>query len=311
MSTQSNAMPGPSLETSGAMASAQVSEPRPFYWSVRRELWEYRSIYLAPLAIAGAILLGFVFVLVHLPHTMRTLSSLDPAQQRNALAQPYDFAAGLVMGAAFLVSIFYSLDTLHGERRDRSILFWKSLPVSDLTTVLAKASIPLLVLPILAFVITVVTQSVMLLLSSMVLLASGLSVATLWTQLQLHHTLLMLLYHLVTAHMLWYAPFYAWLLLVSAWARRMPFLWAVLPPLAIGIFEKVAFHSSHFTDLLSYRFIGGSEDVASMMGGFPYHPGMHVTPGAFLASPGLWIGMLIAAAFLAAAVRLRRNREPI
>jgi ABC-2 type transport system permease protein len=311
MSTQSNAMPEPSLETSGAMASAQVSEPRPFYWSVRRELWEYRSIYLAPLAIAGAILLGFVFVLVHLPHTMRTLSSLDPSQQRGALAQPYDFAAGLVMGAAFLVSIFYSLDTLYGERRDRSILFWKSLPVSDLTTVLAKASIPLLVLPILAFVITVVTQSVMLLLSSMVLLASGLSVATLWTQLQLHQTLLMLLYHLVTAHMLWYAPFYGWLLLVSAWARRTPFLWAVLPPLAIGIFEKVAFHSSHFVDLLNYRFIGGSEDVASMMGGFPYHPGMHLTPGAFLVSPGLWIGLVIAAAFLAAAVRLRRNREPI
>jgi ABC-2 type transport system permease protein len=311
MSTQSNAMPEPSLETSGAMASAQVSEPRPFYWSVRRELWEYRSIYLAPLAIAGAILLGFVFVLVQLPHTMRTLSSLDPAQQRDALAQPYDFAAGLVMGAAFLVSIFYSLDTLYGERRDRSILFWKSLPVSDLTTVLAKASIPLLVLPMLAFVITVVTQSVMLLLSSMVLLASGLSVATLWTQLQLHQTLLMLLYHLVTAHMLWYAPFYAWLLLVSAWARRTPFIWAVSPPLAIGIFEKVAFHSSHFVDLLNYRFIGGSEDVASMMGGFPYHPGMHLTPGAFLASPGLWIGLVIAAAFLAAAVRLRRNREPI
>jgi ABC-2 type transport system permease protein len=311
MSTQSNAMPEPSLETSGAMASAQVSEPRPFYWSVRRELWEYRSIYLAPLAIAGAILLGFVFVLVQLPHTMRTLSSLDPAQQRDALAQPYDFAAGLVMGAAFLVSIFYSLDTLYGERRDRSILFWKSLPVSDLTTVLAKASIPLLVLPMLAFVITVVTQSVMLLLSSMVLLASSLSVATLWTQLQLHQTLLMLLYHLVTAHMLWYAPFYAWLLLVSAWARRTPFIWAVLPPLAIGIFEKVAFHSSHFVDLLNYRFIGGSEDVASMMGGFPYHPGMHLTPGAFLASPGVWIGLVIAAAFLAAAVRLRRNREPI
>jgi ABC-2 type transport system permease protein len=311
MSTPSNAMPEPSVETAGAMASAQVSEPRAFYWSVRRELWEYRSVYLAPLAIAGVILLGFMFVLVRLPHTMRTLASLDPGQQRNALAHPYDMAAGLIMGAAFLVSIFYSLDALYGERRDRSILFWKSLPVSDLTTVLAKASIPLVVLPILAFAITVATQLVMLLLSSVVLLASGLSVATLWTQLQLHQTLLMLLYHLVTAHMLWYAPFYAWLLLVSAWARRMPFLWAVLPPLAIGIFEKVAFHSSHFRDLLNYRIGGGPDDVASMMGDFPFHPGMHLSPGAFLASPGLWIGLAFAAAFLAAAVWLRRNREPI
>ena len=308
MNTQSNAVSESPL---GRAASSNMPATRPFFWSVRRELWEYRSIYLVPLAIAGAILLGFVFVLVYLPHTMRTLSSLDPAQQRNALAQPYDFAAGLIMGAAFLVSIFYSIDTLSGERRDRSILFWKSLPVSDLTTVLAKASIPLLVLPMLAFVITVVIQSVMLLLSSMVLLASGLSVVTLWTQLRLHQTLLMLLYHLVTAHMLWYAPFYAWLLLVSAWARRTPFLWAVLPPLAIGIFEKVAFHSSYFADLLNNRLGGGSDDVSSMTGAFPFHPGMHLNPGAFLASPGLWIGLAFAAAFLAAAARLRRNREPI
>jgi ABC-2 type transport system permease protein len=309
MNTQSNAMPEPL--GSRVTAPAALSATRPFYWSVRRELWEYRSIYLAPLAIAGVILLGFGFVLFHLPHTMRTLSSLDPAHQRSALAQPYDFAAGLIMGAAFIVSFFYSLDTLYGERRDRSIFFWKSLPVSDLTTVLAKASIPLLALPIIAFVITVVTQSIMLLLSSLVLLASGLSVATLWTQLELYQTLMMLLYHLVTVHMLWYAPIYAWLLLVSAWARRMPFLWAVLPPLAIHIFEKIAFHSSYFTALMKYRFSGGSAAVASMQGNFPIHPGMHLTPLNFLSSPGLWIGLGFAAAFLAAAARLRRYQGPI
>jgi ABC-2 type transport system permease protein len=177
--------------------------------------------------------------------------------------------------------------------------------------VLAKASIPFVVLPLLTFAITVATQWIMLLVSTVVLWANGLSPWTLWTRLSFFQMSLLLLYHLVTVHVLWEAPIYGWLLLVSAWARRTPFLWAVLPPLAIGIFEKVAFHSSHFRDLLSYRFIGGSEDVASMMGGFPYHPGMHVTPGAFLVSPGLWIGLLIAAAFLAAAVRLRRNREPI
>jgi ABC-2 type transport system permease protein len=234
MKTQSNAAPDSPLDSQGT-APAVLSPTRPFYWSVRRELWEYRSIYLAPLAIAGAVLLGFVFVLILLPHTMRAASTINPAAQRDVFAQPYDIAAALIMGTAFLVSIFYSLDTLYGERRDRSILFWKSLPVSDLTTVLAKASVPLFVLPVLAFVIIVVVQSIMLLLSSVVLLASGLSVATLWTHLQLYPTLAGLLYHLVTVHMLWYAPLYAWLLLVSAWARRMPFLWAVLPPLAVGI----------------------------------------------------------------------------
>jgi len=289
---------------------ATLSATRPFYWSVKRELLEYRSIYLAPLAFAGVILFGFVFVLARLPHTMQTLSSLDPAHQREALAQPYDVSAGLIMAAAFLVSIFYSLDALYGERRDRSILFWKSMPVSDLTTVLAKASIPVVVLPLLSFAITVVTQSIMLLLSSMVLLAGGFSVASLWTQLQLPQVLLMLLYHLVTAHMFWFAPFYAWLLLVSAWARRAPFLWAILPPLAIGIFEKVAFHSSYFFALINNRFSGGSDAVASMMGNFPFHPGMLLTVGAFLLAPGLWLGLVFAAIFLAAAVRLRHYREP-
>src|SRR6185312_9302365 len=67
---------------------------------------------------------------------------------------PFEMAAGVLMLTIILISVFYCLDALHSERRDRSILFWKSLPVSDVTTVLAKASIPLIVLPLLAFVIT-------------------------------------------------------------------------------------------------------------------------------------------------------------
>ena len=283
---------------------------RPLYWSIRRELWEYRSVYLAPLAIAGVILLGFVFFLVALPHTMRSSMALDPAHQRDALAHPYNLAAGLIMGAAFIVSLFYSLDALYGERRDRSILFWKSLPVSDFTTVLSKASIPLLVLPAVAFAITAATEIIMLL-SSAVVSASGLSVATLWNELQLFQTMFQLLYHLVTIHMLWYAPLYAWLLLISAWARRAPFLWAALPPFAIYIFEKTAFHTSHFAAFLDYRFSGGMEAVDSMQGSHPMNPGMHLTPGHFLTTPGLWFGLLFAAGFLFAAMRLRRYRGPI
>jgi ABC-2 type transport system permease protein len=309
MNSSSNAISG-SFD-SQPIPPAQLAPTRPFYWSVRRELWEYRSVYLAPLVIAGVILLGFVFVLVHLPHTMRSVMAVDPGHQREALAQPFNVAAGLIMGAAFIVSIFYSLDALYGERRDRSILFWKSLPVSDLTTVLAKANIPLLVLPVVAFTVTVVTESIMLLMSSLVVEASGLSVAMFWTRLELYRSMMMLLYHLVTVHMLWYAPLYAWLLLISAWARRAPFLWAALPPFAIGVFEKIAFHSSHFAAFLEYRFSGGREAVNNMQGDFPIDPGMHLTPGSFLATPGLWFGLAFAAIFLVAAARLRRYRGPI
>jgi ABC-2 type transport system permease protein len=309
MNSPSNAIPE-SFEARSVPPAAD-SPTRPFYWSVRRELCEYRSIYLAPLAIAGVFLLGFLFVLVSLPHTMRNAMALDPSHQRDALAHPYDLAAALIMGGAFIVSIIYSLDALYGERRDRSILFWKSLPVSDLTTVLSKASVPLLVLPVVAFVITLATELIMLLLSSVVLLASGLSASTLWGQLALAKIMLMLLYHLVTAHMLWYAPLYAWLLLISAWAPRAPLLWAALPPFALYIFEKTAFHTSHFVDFLNYRFNGGTEAVTNTGGSFPMDPGLHVTPGLFLATPGLWGGLVFAAIFLFVAARLRRYRGPI
>src|SRR6202007_1922668 len=129
-------------------------------------------------------------------------ATLDDAHQRIALAMPYSHVAWLLILTGFLVGVFYSLDALHGERRDRSILFWKSLPVSDLTAVLAKASIPLVVLPVLVFAITVILHLIMLLLSAAVLVMSGVGAATLWTKLPLFQMELVLLYGL-TALTLW------------------------------------------------------------------------------------------------------------
>ena len=292
MNTQSNAVPGAphqsQINASQVIAPAVISETQRMYWSVRRELWENRSIYIAPLAVAALILFGFLISTI-LGDKMRIALTLHPTQQRELIAQPYDLAALLIMFTTFVVAVFYCLDALHGERRDRSILFWKSLPVSDVTTVLSKASIPLVVLPLLTFAITAATQWIMLLLNSAVLLGSGLSVATLWTQVSLVQMWLMLLYHLVTVHALWYAPIYGWLLLVSAWARRAAFLWAGLPLLAIGITEKIAFNTSHFAAMLQNRMGGGAEAVVTP-GGSPMNPMTHLTPDHFLSSPGLWIG---------------------
>jgi ABC-2 type transport system permease protein len=241
---------------------------------------------------------------------MRAISTLDSAHQRTAIATHYDIAAGLMMLTAMLVGAFYCLGALHNERRDRSILFWKSLPVSDLTAVLAKASIPIVILQLLAFAITFVTQLIMLLLSSLVLWVNGLSVATLWTQLSFPRMSWLLLYHLVTVHALWYAPFYGWLLLVSAWARRAAFLWATLPLLAIGVVEKIVFHTAHLGTMLENR-LGGGAEALTMPGRMPMDPITRLTPGAYLTSPGLWLGLLFTALCLAAAVRLRRYRGPI
>jgi ABC-2 type transport system permease protein len=286
-----------------------LSPTRPFYWSVQRELWEFRSIYLAPVIVSAVFLFGFLISLIHLPARMRVL---DPMKQHELIQQPYAFAAGAIMAATFLVAIFYCLEALYGERRDRSILFWKSLPVSDLTAVLSKASVPVVILPLLTFMIIVVTQFVMVLLSSMVLLGSGQSVAALWSHLSLSMMWMMLLYHLVAIHALWFAPFYGWMLLVSAWARRAPLLWATVPLLALFVVEKVAFNTSYLPALLSYR-------LGSSPGGIPFSDGnmtmshaMSVLPPwKFLLSPGLWVGLFITAGFLLAASRIRRSRGPM
>jgi ABC-2 type transport system permease protein len=322
MTTPSNPMPE-SVESQRTTPAA-VPETRPLYWSVRRELWENRSIYIAPLAVAAIGILGFLISLIHLPRTIRELGTMTPVHQHamgpvnqhGTLAMPYAHVAWLVVLTAFIVGVFYSLDALYGERRDRSILFWKSLPVSDLTTVLSKASIPLVVLPLLVFAIILITELLMLLLSTAVLVISGVGTATLFEQLPWLQLQLVLLYSLIVMA-LWYAPIYGWLLFISGWARRTTFLWAVLPLVAITVLERIAFNSSHFAHLLVYRSIGWFMQAFTLdtHGGPPidphYLPLAQLTPGRFLSSPGLWVGLAVAAGFLAAAVRLRRYREPI
>jgi ABC-2 type transport system permease protein len=308
MNTPSSTVPE-SFDARG-IAPAAIAATRPIYWSVRRELWENRSIYIAPLVAAAVSLFGFLISLIALPqHRMSRVLALDPAKQRAALELPYEIAAALIMGTAFIVGIFYSLDALYGERRDRSILFCKSLPVSDRTAVLSKLSIPLIVLPLLSFIITIATQLIMLLLSSLVVLASGLSLSALWTQSSFLHMSLLLLYHIVTVHGLWYAPFYGWLLMVSAGAPRAPFVWAFLPPFLICAVEQLTFNTSHFASMLLHRLMGPESPTSP--GGSMMDQIAALTAAQFFSEPGLWVGLAIAALFLAATVRLRRYRGPI
>jgi ABC-2 type transport system permease protein len=301
-------VPGSGLEAQAAVAIPVV---RQLDWCVRRELWENRSIYLVPAGVAAFTLLGFLISVRHLPGAMREAIALDPMQQREIIERPLDFAALLIMGAALLVAIFYCLDALHGERRDRSILFWKSLPVSDLTTVLAKASIPLLVLPVVTFAVTMMAQGIMLLVSLAVLAGSGVNAEAAWNHISFSHTSAMLLYHLVAIHGFLYAPFYAWLLLASAWARRLPILWAALPPVALGVFEKIAFNTSYFGGWLMERLGGGSDRAARAAGGMSMDALTRPMPVQLLTSPDLWVGLVLTAGLLAIAVRLRRDHGPI
>jgi len=310
MNSPSNAAPEPPLD-SQVIAPAAMPATRPLYWSVRREWWENSSIYIAPLAVAGVILFGFLISIIHPAVKMRAALA-DPAHQRAAIHMPYDIGAALIMGTIFIVGVFFCLDALYGERRDRSILFWKSLPVSDLSTVLSKASIPLAVLPLVAFATIVATQLVMLLLSIGVLPRNGLTVAAVWAQLPLVKMWLALPYALA-AMALWQAPIYGWLLLVSGWARRAAFLWAVLPLFAIGVIEKVAFNTTHFANLVKYRLFGWVAQALDPQAHSDalMDPLRALAPGRFLSTPGLWIGLAVAVVFLGAAARLRRYRGPI
>ena len=285
---------------------------RPFYWSVRRELWEHRSVLIAPLAVACLILVGSVASTGYMPSQLRAMAGLDPAQQTAALLKPYDFAAFVMTVVMLVVALFYCLDALHGERRDRSLLFWKSLPVSDTTTVLAKAAIPLVVLPVIVCITILAVQAIMLQLGTVVLLMTHASIGLLWAGLPLLHLAFGVIYGMAVLT-LWFAPVYGWLLLVSGWARSKPFLWAVLTPLGLCIGERIAFGTHLAWDLVKFRVTGVVTE------GFAMSP--NAVPGSdspmqpdlwkFAGSSGLWTGLAVTAAFLAAATWIRRKREPL
>lgn len=305
MNTPSNAMHESSLSSQGIAPSAMVAI-RPFLWSLRREFWENRLIYLVPLAAAALFLVSFVINTIILRRRMHGVWPVDATQQHQALALPYELSAALIMGTALIVGIFYALDALYGERRDRSILFWKSMPVSDLTTVLSKLTIPLVIIPVLSYAITVVTQFIMLLLSSAVLLGSGANIAAMWTQASFFRFSLDLFYHMLTVHGLWYAPLYGWLLLVSGWAPRAPLIWAVLPPFVICGVEKIAFNTTYFLSLLKVRLMGPPDPEMAKNADFM----STLIPHHFFDQPGLWAGLAVAAVFIAATIRMRRYRGP-
>ncbi len=313
MNTASNVMPG-SPEPQAAVAAHPT---RPLYWSLRRELWENRAIYIAPLSVAALILFGFLISLHKLPGAMR-LALAQPLEKQHALvAMPLNVSAVILIVTSIIVGFFYCLDALYGERRDRSILFWKSLPVSDTTAVLGKVLVATAILPAITFVVILALHLLMLLFGAAALMAGGVSAGVLWDSPFFADSLVLLYGLVVTA--LWHAPIYGWLLMVSGWAKRTTFLWAVLPPAAIAIVERIAFGSSYVGHKLKNRIAGGFAEAFNFPMPAPGrgHEGIpevtlsQLDPGKFLSSPSVWGGLAVAVAFIVIAIWLRRNREPI
>ena len=274
---------------------------KPFYWSVRREVWENRSVLIVPASAAVLFLVAFA---LNLPG----LASAAPN------IRPYRMVCFLLTMASLLTGIFYSLDALHGERRDRSILFWKSMPVSDRVAVLAKAFIPLILLPVVTLAAGFAAQIVMLLLSAGMLLASGGSMASLGELPLLHQWSDFIFGIAVLA--VWQAPIHGWLLLVSGWARKAVMLWALLLPLALSLFEHFAFGTDYLGGFLLNRLTAGIVGdglivTARLAGLSTMDKIVMLSPGTLAADPNLWLGLIPTILLLAGAVAARRYRAPI
>jgi ABC-2 type transport system permease protein len=163
------------------------------------------------------------------------------------------------------------------------------------------------VLPLIVIAVVVAAHVIILALSTLVLLGDGPGLAALWRHVRVSQTAVAMLYAL-TAMALWHAPLYAWLLLVSAWARRSAFLWAVLLPLAIAVFERCP--EPRISALAALAPLRWFTQVFVPRAGDRRRATGVDDAGPLLSTPGLWAGLLFAALSLATAVRVRRRREP-
>jgi ABC-2 type transport system permease protein len=182
-----------------------------YSWLIRREFWENRAIWIIPTVIGIALTLAALFGRVD-------VASLPPPSQTREYGGMVLFLFGVVFFAVMSVySTWYLLDCLHADRKDRSILFWKSLPVSDTATVLAKLLTGLLVIP---FVYFLAADATTLLIAFIVSVRAGASVAGALWHLDVWLQLQVLWLYLIVTVAIWYLPFSGWLLVVSASAKR-------------------------------------------------------------------------------------------
>ena len=275
---------------------------------VRRELWEHRALWIAPLVVEGLLALALLFgrMSMDLPDGVLTreqrVAILTIAQW--AAAQPVFITTGIVLG-------FYLIDCLYAERKDRSILFWKSLPLSDGFTVASKFLVAAVVVPLGVFLLATVSDLVF-----MAIAAARVPNTLSWDTYEWLRTELAMLLEVILAS-LWYAPLAAALLLFSAWIRRAPIVWATLVPLVAPVVERVALGTHYLWDFERYRCNGIWH---KLIAGPNLFADVHHLPtvgavlgrlnfGAAFGDADLWLGVAAAAAMLYAAARIRRYRD--
>jgi len=293
-----------------------------FIWLIRREIWEHKAIWVAAAIVLACLVLAFMTGNVHLG-PIGTIDAATPfgalplEKQTQLLLLVYGGLALVVFLVMGIVGFFYSLDSLYADRRDRSVLFWKSLPLSDAETVLSKFAVAVVVIPLVATVGALLAQLMVAGGGAAMLEFAGVSGRIMWQPEALLGGMAVAVLWCITAVM-WYSPVVAYLMLASAWAPKGPFLWAVLPPAAIGVFERVVLGSEYAGNFITDRLFGLYRLLS---------PDRQVSPDAesatirlsdidlaaslreFYTSADLWLGVVAAGLILAAAIWVRRYRD--
>ena len=292
-------------------------------WLIRREIWENRSLWIVPSVVAAVILIVASFGLINVGDNdafwMGTsdgpsrFGPMDLDKRRMIYGFTISMFTLVQLFACGIAVFFYLLDSLLGERKDRSILFWKSLPLSDAEIVASKVLTALVVAPLFVLLVCGLTQVLFAPIWAMRFGGTALGNVIMpwdggvWLRVQALFLLL------VPAVVVWYLPIAGYLLVVSAWARGKAFLWAILPPLALLAIEEWLMSSHHVGHFLGRR-LGGMAQIMA------YEPTSKVTAdtalremvshvGTVFTHPETWYGVLAAAVLFFAAVRIRRYRD--
>ena len=215
---------------------------------VRREFWENKgALRTTPLVIGGiyiAFLLMSIFTTAHFDNEMYTfreairLLASQPAEFR--ATHGYEVVLGssvFFTGILAFVVFFYLLGALYDDRKDRSILFWKSLPASDTVTIASKLVTAMVLAPLIFWIVLVITQIVMAIIASLMVLSVGENPWTLFISVVNPFKAWVMILVSYLAASIWFLPLHSWLLLVSAFAPRIPLLFAVLPPVIFAILQ--------------------------------------------------------------------------
>jgi ABC-2 type transport system permease protein len=278
---------------------------------IKREIWEHRSIYVTPIAIAVIVSLISLAGMV-------TVSAFD--KEIDMALFSASSIAGDAERALAILTTFYSLDCLYAERKDKSILFWRSLPITDAETVVSKLLTAIIVLPVVTVTAIIVTNLVNLIVSTVwVMIQGGDAAHLIWGSVSLFDNWTAALI-VTVASAIWMSPLIGWFLFVSAFTRRSPLLMAFMPLIIIPIIEWIFFRSKVFASAVFGRgemiplfremnfehFFDEdrrkvNEEVISLLA--------HIDIGKFLVSPSVWMGVVVCGLFVTAAIYVRRYRD--